>query len=242
MQSVLPIHTGPVRQVMFDQSSCGSALRLFSVSQDRSIKLTDLVAGVKRPFVVNSPSAVLDMDVQRSGIVVSGHKDGGLRLWSCRESSSAVAESSKAHARAITSVSCLDDGFGVVTLGRDDVLSLNDTRKLCETVREMDGGARTVSDWHKAKLAGRHVACGLGPSGTVAVWNVDSGKIVRKLAPPSASHPNSIVETSSSGGAGVLGLFATQRTTDPGCGVVPVWMSKGGLVVAHKRNYISFWT
>jgi WD40 repeat protein len=243
MQSAFPVHTGPVRKVMFDRSSPSSAPRIYTCSQDRSIKLTDVSgAGTKRPFVVNSPSAVLDMDVQSGGVVVSGHKDGGLRLWSCKEGDRTVAEASKTHARAITSVSCLDNGFGVVTLGRDDVLSLNDTRKLSETVREMDVGVRTVSDWHKASLDGRDVACGLGPSGTIAIWNVDSGKIERKLPAPH-NHPKNIVETDAKGGVdsgSILGLLPHRPTAAPGCGVVPMWIA-GGLVIAYKSRQLSFW-
>jgi WD domain, G-beta repeat len=229
MHSVLPGHTGIVRRVVFDAAAPEDSPRVYSASTDRSIKLTDIAAG-KRPFVVNTPSAVLDIDVlPGSQTVVSGHKDGGLRIWSARSGGGDFPEvSAKAHTRAITSVCCLEDGYGVLTLGRDDVLKLSDMRLLGESVREMESGVRVVSDWHRATLCGRVAACGLGQSGSLGHWNVDSGKLLRRRLCAGASHADD---------SDVLGLL---NNKNPGCVVLPLWTSHG-LVAAHKCRQLSIW-
>lgn len=228
MLSVLPGHTGVVRKLVFDASATEDAPRIFSASLDRSIKLTDVVA-VKRSFVATAPSAVLDMDVlPGSRTLVSGHKDGGLRVWSVASGGEMPELSAKTHARSITSVCCLEDGYGVLTLGRDDVLKLSDVRLLGESVREMDGGVRVVSDWHRATLCGRVASCGIGPSGALAHWNVDSGKIL----------PRRLNAGSSAGDDGdVLRLL---KNRNPGCVVLPVWTTQG-LIAGHKSRQLSFW-
>jgi WD40 repeat protein len=226
--TVQPCHSSPVRRIIFDPLCTAAEPRLYTASVDRNIKLTDITAG-RIPFVAYTPSAVFDMDVQGgSGNIVSGHKDGGLRMWSVRDGKSPVAMGAKAHARAITSVSCLEDGFGVVTLGRDNVLKLSDIRvSLDDTVREMEGGVQTASDWHRAALRGRHVASGLDDSGgTVAIWNVDSGRVVRKLGP--------------GGGAGEGDVFRILKGS-PGCPLIPQWCPFG-LVAASAEKQISYWS
>lgn len=228
LQSVLPGHTSAVRRLIFDASATEDAPRMFSASGDRSIKLTDVSAG-KRPFVATAPSAVLDMDIlPGSQTVVSGHKDGGLRVWSLQSGGEMPEVSAKAHARAVTSVCCLEDGYGVLTLGRDDVLKLSDMRLLGESVREMEGGVRVVSDWHRATLCGRVAACGLGPSGALAHWNVDSGKMYPRRLNAGAAP---------AGDGDVLRLL---KSRNPGCVVLPLWTAHG-LITAHKSRQLSFW-
>jgi WD40 repeat protein len=227
LDGVLPGHSGPVRRIVFEAAAPVDAPRLFSASTDRSIKLTDVAAG-KRPFVANAPSAVLDMDVLPGiGAVVTGHKDGGLRVWSVKDGGGAMATAAKVHARSVTSVCCLEDGYGVLTLGRDGILKLSDVRQLGEAVREMEGGVKVVSDWHRATLLGRVATCGLGASGAVCHWNVDSGKpFARKL---SASAP--------AADGDVLGLL---RGANPGGVIAPLW-TPHGLVGAHSASQVSLW-
>lgn len=223
---VLPGHNGAVRKVFFDRRSPTAAPRLFSAAADRTIKLTDITFG-KRPFVASSSSAVFDMDFQeQSTVLLTGHRDGGIRMWSPRDGNRTIADAAKVHNRAVTSVCCLENGYGVITFGRDGVLKHLDIRSLGEVVRELDGSIQTVSDWHKASLLGRHVACGINMSGGVGIWNVDSGKLVRKLCMPPPTT-----------GGDVLELFQPPA----GFVVVPLWTA-GGLATAHKSKRISFWT
>lgn len=226
LSSVLPGHSARVSRVVYDATAPQDAPRLFSASADRTIKLTDCAVG-KRPFVATSPSAALDMDIQGATTVISGHKDGGLRIWDVNDKGAAPAFSAKVHDRPVTTVCCLEDGFGVVTLGREGLLKLSDVRQLGETVREMDGGVKVVSDWHRATLYGRTVACGLGPSGTVAHWNVDSGKMLSRK----------IVATTAPAASGdVLELLKR----NPGAVVQPLWTPRC-LVLAHKTSQLSIW-
>lgn len=229
LDTMLSSHAAPVRAAVFDTLAPTDAPRLYTVSLDRSIKLTDLTAG-KRPFVLNSPSPVLDMDVMpSSGVVVSAHRDGGLRAWSARDGPTPVADAVKAHSRAATSVTCLDDGFGVVSLGRDRVLKLSDARvSLAHAVRTIRSDIHVASDYQKHTTSGRFVACGLTPTGTVGLWNVDSGRLARPLVP----------ENSAADVDDVLGLFTG---TAPGAAVLSLWTPRA-LVTAHQSRSVAYWS
>lgn len=227
LASVIPAHTGVVRRLL---SVGGSAGRFVMASLDRSICITDIGTG-KKVFAGHAPSAALDVGIMPGGgeCLVSGHKDGSLRMWSTSANDRdrcAVDSALKVHHGAITSVSCLEDGFGVVSLGRDGLVKLNDVRSLAEPVREMDGSLKVVSDWHRATLSGRVVAFGLA-AGPVCHFQIDSGKVYReKLAASSVK--------------GLDGLHDLLQSRNPGTVLLPFW-TPDYLVAAHRSGQLSFW-
>lgn len=236
LTSVLPAHGQAVRRLLFrsmsGSSSAQEASCVLSASTSREILLTDLEHG-KRPFVVSATSAVLDVSFfteNGNGLIASGHRDGAVRLWDVRDASQGnVGEMAKVHSKGVISVSCLDDGHGICTLGRDNMIRLCDTRMGVQVVREMDDGVETVSDWHRLTTDGRHIACGIGPSGALGIWNVDTGKTVRKLT-SQLPDPD----------ANVLGMVRA-KLRNPGAVVLPLWTTSGTFVSAHRTRQISFW-
>lgn len=225
--SVLPAHTGVVRRLL---SVGGSAGRFVTASLDRTVCMTDIGAG-KKVFAGHAPSAAMDVGIMPGGgeCLVSGHKDGSLRMWSTftnDRDGGAVDSAAKVHRGAITSVSCLEDGFGVVSLGRDGLVKLSDVRSLAEPVREMDGSLKVVSDWHRAALSGRVVAFGLA-AGPVCHFQIDSGKVFReKLVASSVKGPD--------------GLHDLLQSRNPGTVLLPYW-TPNYLVAAHRSGQLSFW-
>lgn len=230
--SVFPIHTHAVRKVLFTDSHglSASSNLILTCSTDRTIKLSDIENG-RRPFAATAPSATFDVDCfgsNGSGVIVSGHKDGGIRLWSAKDQTASVG-GAKVHSKGVISVNCLGDGYSVVSLGRDNAIRLCDIRMALKAVRVMDGDLETVSDWHRASVNGRIIACGMGRSGHLGMWDVDSGKLVRRASSHfSDSH------------ADVLDMVA-RKIRNPGSVVVPHWTVSGQLVCAHRTRQISFW-
>lgn len=232
LASVYPVHTQTVRQLLLSDASgfSNSPGLVLTCSTDRSIKISDIETS-RRPFSVATPSAVLDVSsfgTSGDGVIVSAHKDGGVRLWSARDQEASVG-GAKVHSKPVTSVACLEDGHGVVSLGRDNALRLSDRRMDLAVVKELDGGVETVSDWHRVAVSGKYVACGLGKTGHLGVWDGDSGKMVRKI---SSQAPNTDGD--------VLKLMA-RKMRSPSCVVVPHWTRTGLFVCAHQSDQISYW-
>ncbi|PXF42554.1 Protein tipD [Gracilariopsis chorda] len=225
--SVLPVHTQAVRRMIF----IGTSKSVLTCSTDRTIKLSE-IENAKRPFAVTATSAVLDIGAfgtPGNGLIASGHKDGCVRLWSLKDDDACIG-GSKLHTKGISSIACLDDGHSVVSLGRDNMIRVSDTRMTgVSAVREMDCLVETVSDWHRLAGNGRHVACGTGTQGDVGFWNVDSGKLVRRVK----SHSPGL-------DTDVLGMVA-RKLRNPGSVVVPHWTSMGQFVCAHRMRQVSFW-
>lgn len=230
MTTVSPVHSQAVRKIVGidGPGESGLASFLLSCSLDRTVRICDVEQG-KRLFSANTQSAVLDVDAFEgpSGLIASGHKDGGLRIW-CSKDASNLVGGGKAHNKGIISVSCLNDGLSVVTLGRDNVIRLNDIRMNVAVVREMERGVHCVSDWHRVATNGRYVACGFGKN-ALCIWNVDSGKIVRRVS-SQVTEPD----------ADVLDMVA-RKLRNPGCVVVPLWSASGHFVGAHRARQVSFW-
>lgn len=232
LTTVLPVHAQAVRSILVtDKAGLGGSSNLIlTCSTDRTIRMCD-VEHSRRPFSVTSPSAVLDVasfGAAASGLIVSAHKDGGLRLWSGRDGNAMIG-GAKIHSKGIVSVCCFSDGQSVLTLGRDNAMRLSDIRMNIGVVREMEGGVQTVSDWHRAAVNGRHVACGLGRPGHLGVWNVDTGKLVRRVSTQS-SDPD----------VDVLDMVA-RKLRSPSCVVVPLWTASGHFVCGHRTRQVSFW-
>lgn len=232
LEAVLPVHSQAVRRILVTdkQGMSGSSNLILTCSTDRTIRLCD-VEHSRKPFSVTSPSAVLDVasfGTRAGGLIVSGHKDGALRLWSSRDGNAMVG-GAKVHTKGVTSVSCLDDGQSLVSLGRDNVIRLSDIRMNIAIVREMEGMVHTVSDWHRAAAYGRHVACGSGKQGNLGIWNVDTGKLVRRVS-------SQVLDPD----ADVLDMVA-RKLRNPGCVVMPLWTANGQFICAHRTRQVSFW-
>ncbi|KAI0565865.1 Autophagy-related protein 16-1 [Gracilaria domingensis] len=224
--AVFPVHTQAVRRMIFTNSSS----QVLSCSSDRTIKVSD-IENAKRPFAATATSAVLDIDMfeSRNGLVVSGHKDGCVRMWSLKDQSTCIG-GSKLHTKGIVSVACLADGHGVVSLGRDNIIRLSDTRmNTVGAVREMDGMIDTVSDWHRLSVSGQHVSCGMGRQGDVGFWNADSGKLMRRITSQASASDADVID------------MVTRKLRNPGSVVVPHWTPAGQFVCAHRMRQVSFW-
>lgn len=226
LSSVLPVHTQAVRRMIF----FGASKSVLTCSTDRTIKLSE-IENAKRQFAVTATSAVLDIGTFETGngLVVSGHKDGCVRLWSLKDDDACIG-GSKLHTKGISSIACLDDGHSVVSLGRDNMIRLSDARMTgVSAVREMDCLVETVSDWHRLAGYGRHVACGVGMQGEVGFWNVDSGKLVRRVKSHSPGLDTDVLD------------MVARKLRNPGSVVVPHWTSMGQFVCAHRMRQVSFW-
>lgn len=233
ISTVSPVHLQPVRKIVLSNQSGmqGPGNSILTCSTDRTIRMTDIERGT-RTFSVTGPSAALDVapfGAISGGLIVSGHRDGGLRLWSSRDGNAMIG-GKKVHSKAIVSVSCLDDGQSILTLGRDNVMRLSDIRMNIATIREMDGYVDTVSDWHRAAVNGRHVVCGYGRPGYLGVWNVDTGRLVRRVSTQISERD-----------ADVLDMVA-RKLRNPGCVVMPVWTAAGQFACAHRTRQVSFWS
>ncbi|CAN8076143.1 unnamed protein product [Agarophyton chilense] len=225
--AVLSVHTQAVRRMIF----ASSLNQILSCSTDRTIRVSD-IENAKRPFAASASSAVFDIDLfdSRSGLIASGHKDGCIRLWSLKDQNTCIG-GSKLHTKGITSVGCLADGHGVVSLGRDNVIRLCDTRMYTVgAVREMDGVIETVSDWHRLSVNGQHVSCGMGRQGDVGFWNVESGKLVRRIKSQAPTSDTDVID------------MVARKLRNPGAVVVPHWTSLGEFVCAHRMRQVSFWS
>lgn len=233
VKSVYPVHTQAVRKIILTNLkgiATGEKDIILSCSIDRTIKLSDVESG-KRPYCVTTPSAVLDVDMfggSGQGLMVSGHRDGGVRLWSTQDQGGALT-AGKIHAKGVISVCCLDDGHSVVTLGRDNVMRMSDFRKGISVVRELDGLVETVSDWHRAAAHDRYVACGLGRSGDLGVWNIETGKFMRKINSQRGDANEDVLD------------MVARKLRRPGCIVAPHWTNLGQFVCGHRTRQVSFW-
>lgn len=227
MDAVAPVHTAAVRRIAF-RPDAGSAACVLTAGADRSVKLTDLRSGT-RVFVAQAPSATLDVAPLHGGSFISSHRDGALRLWSPRAGSEPTGEAARVHTRAAVSVAPLDDGRGVVSLGRDNALRVSDTRMNLRVVHELEGGVETVSDWHRVAVDGRFAYCGMGPSGDLGVWNVDSGKLVKRLSSAVDGPKDNVIE------------LVAKSLSKPAAVVVPLWSNAGRFVCAHRTRMVSYW-
>eukprot|EP00177_Eucheuma_denticulatum_P006649 GFKZ01012103.1.p1 GENE.GFKZ01012103.1~~GFKZ01012103.1.p1 ORF type:complete len:785 (-),score=78.07 GFKZ01012103.1:2283-4508(-) len=232
--TMMHVHSQAVRRIITtDKKGMGTGPNmLLTCSTDKTIRMSDVEHG-KRPFSVTAPSAVFDVDFfagndHLNGLMVSGHKDGGMRLWSSRDANALVG-GAKVHTKGIISVSCLSDGQSVLSLGRDNAIRLSDIRMNIGIVRDMEKGVHSVSDWHRLTTNWRFVACGSGRQG-VCIWNVGTGKIVRTISSEVADPGTDVLD------------MVTRKFRNPGSVVVPLWSACGRLACAHRMRQITFWS
>lgn len=232
LDRVYPAHSLAVRKILKLQRA--PSARLVSVSVDRKVCVTDMHAG-RGIFSATAPSSVMDATVFSNGEIITGHRDGEIRVFSPQQTGSdgegLVMDGIRAHSKAIISLSMLDDGFSVVSLGRDNTLCVSDTRMSLKVVREFEtDNLKTNSDWQRLSVDGRAVYCGLGETGGIGVWDSETGKFERKLdCSPNMQRRN------------VNDLVRRPSATKLSEVLSPLWTHNGQFVCAHRYRQLSFW-
>lgn len=232
LNRVYPTHTMAVRKIMRLQREPSSSL--ISVSVDRKVCVTDMHAG-KGIFSATSPSAVMDAAIFSHGEIITAHKDGEIRVFSPLQRGSngegLVMDGIRVHSKAITSLSMLDDGFSVVSLGRDNVMRVSDTRMSLKVVREFErSDIQVASDWHRLFVDGRVVYTGLGEGGGIGVWDSTTGKFERKIdCTPNIPRRD------------VSDLVRRPSQNMLSEVIAPMWTHNGQFVCAHRSRQLSFW-
>lgn len=175
-------HTGKVTSV---SSSPADAARCASAGADRAIRVWDLARGyaLRASLTPSTPHCVAYGVDGRT--LVSGHFDGSVRLWDA-DTGRETAAAPKLHDGGVTSVCVSLTGAAVLTCGRDGALRVLDARALGAPLATLRAPSFTVAGPHCGACLGpdaRHAAAG-SADGTLHVWSVESGELVRRLGRP----------------------------------------------------------
>ncbi len=229
LNKVYPAHSMPVRRIFRMQNAS-----LLSVSVDRKVCVTDMRAG-KGIFSATAPSAVMDVTTFSHGEFITGHRDGQIRVFSPLQKGpdgdGIVMDGIRAHKGAVISLSMLDDGFSVVSLGRDNLMRVSDTRMSLRVVREFENGElQTKSDWQRLFVDGRAVYCGLGESNGIGVWDAQNGKFDRSI--------DCTVNIQRRDVNDLVRRPSASRLSEV---IAPLWTHNGQFVCAHRSRQLSFW-
>lgn len=157
---------------------------IITASADRQIKIWDTSKQTYRQtnnISFNSTANSIDvMDDSRT--IVSGHVDGGFRLWDTRTGQKS-AEIENVHESAITSVQLNPlDSSKVMTNGMDSRVKIVDIRT-CKAIHEFrHRDFQTSYNWSSSAFSpdGAYVASGSSSNGFIFVWNAN-GKLLQKL-------------------------------------------------------------
>lgn len=232
LSRVLPVHGSSVRRLLPGQDIRSTTV--LSASSDRKLILTDVNFG-KELWSASTHSPIFDASMLHSGTgeVVCGHKDGQLRIYCPRQRSievdGVINDSARVHSKAAISLTCLDDGFGVISLGRDNVIKLSDLRMNAKVIKEFERcSLDTVSDWHRICVDENVVYAGLGYSGRLGTWNAKTGEFDRALS--TLCRPTVRDYEDLSAKRAVVSEV-----------LVPYWTSSGQFVCVHQQKQLSFW-
>ncbi|XP_051149790.1 autophagy-related protein 16 [Andrographis paniculata] len=172
--------TGHTDKVCAVDVSKVSNRHVISAAYDRTIKVWDLQRGYCVNTLLchsNCNAICFSMDGQT---ICSGHVDGNLRLWDIQTGK--LLSEVAAHSFAVTSLSLSTSGNKILSSGRDNLHNLFDIRTLeiCATLR--GNGGRVASNWSRSCVSpdDSYVAAG-SVDGSVHVWSVANGKIVKTL-------------------------------------------------------------
>lgn len=164
-------HRGKVVSVDFSSD----ARKIVTAAADRTVKVWDMSRSASCLATLHCPSectsAVFTLD---GSLVVSSHKDSGIRLWDLR-SKSLQREIKNIHRACITSLSVAPGGTGaarILTMSRDNSITLIDGRSFMEISRFRDIKFRVGTIHSRACFSPRagYVAAGSG-NGAVFVWD-----------------------------------------------------------------------
>ncbi|OEU20738.1 WD40 repeat-like protein [Fragilariopsis cylindrus CCMP1102] len=174
-------HANKITSVRF----LGTAKGIITASADRQMIVWDISKQTYRQTTnisLNSTANSIDV-ADDSYTVVSGHVDGGLRLWDIRTAQKS-AEIENVHESAITSVQLNPlDSSKIMTNGMDSRIKIVDIRT-CKAIHEFShGDFQTSYNWSSSVFSpdGAYVASGSSSNGFIFVWNAKNGKLIRKL-------------------------------------------------------------
>ena len=122
--------TGHMGKVTGVSTFPSDALQAASCATDRSIKLWKLDRGICSRTIPFTSTAKRIQVISDSGVIASGHFDGKLRLWDTRSKGTQAAQDIDAHGgKEICGISYNTTSFVIATVGRDNSVSVIDSRK-----------------------------------------------------------------------------------------------------------------
>lgn len=147
--------------------------RAISCSHDRTIREWDLHKGI----CVNSTPCASNVNTvvygDTSQFVMSGHLDGGVRIWDLRTGGGPPTNERKGvHEQQVTSIQLLPNEREILTCGRDNVIRILDCRTLEVSAEFSDPNFRVGTNWTNPCFSPNqsHIACG-GADGAVFIWS-----------------------------------------------------------------------
>ncbi|KAL3945161.1 MAG: hypothetical protein SGBAC_000764 [Bacillariaceae sp.] len=163
----------------------GSEKGVVTGSADRSIKVWDISRQTyKQTTTFRHSSTANCVDVSSDLFtVVTAHLDGGVRLFHL-QTGERLADISGIHQGAVTSVQFHPkDASKILTNGMDSTLKIVDIRTCTAIHTFSDAQLQTSYGWASASFSpdGMYVGAG-SATGMVLVWEVDTGKLPRKLS------------------------------------------------------------
>ncbi|GKY97577.1 hypothetical protein MPSEU_000716200 [Mayamaea pseudoterrestris] len=158
---------------------------VLTASSDRSLKVWDIsLKTYKQTVTLRHSSTSNCVDVASDSMsAVSGHLDGGLRIWNLH-SGERTADMPGVHEAAVTSVRFHPLGNGhILTNAADSCLKVVDVRTgmAIQTFRHL--GFQTVHNWSSSAFSpdGRYVIAGSNSTGNIYVWDTTDGSLKKTL-------------------------------------------------------------
>lgn len=170
-----------------------------TASTDRSIKLWDISRSTYRQnLTLRHGATVHCLDTSISNAIVSGHIDGGIRLWDPR-SNERIGDIPDLHDGSCGGVTSVmfnpSNSSQIVTMGRDSIIKLVDLRMTTSDssdVQSSNGGIELQTFRHvdmKVDLSysgcaispdGKYVAAG-SANGNIFIWKTTDGNLENQL-------------------------------------------------------------
>ena len=163
----------------------GGGKAVLSGSADRSMKVWDISRNTYRQTTtLRHSSTCQSIDVASDSFTaVSGHLDGGLRLWDVR-TGDRTADIVGLHDGGVTSVQFdLSNPGQVLTNGRDHSLKLIDVRTGAPVRTFRDPDFQTTYSWSACAMSpnGMYAASVSGTTGHLLVWRTSDARLIGKL-------------------------------------------------------------
>ena len=163
----------------------GGGKGVLTGSADRSMKIWDISRNTYRQTTtLRHSSTCQTIDVASDSFTtVSGHMDGGLRLWDVR-TGDRTADMESVHEGGITFVQFdPSNATQVLTNGKDNCLKLIDMRTGTTISTFRDSDFNSPYSWSACAMSpnGMYVASVSGISGQLFVWRTSDAKLMAKL-------------------------------------------------------------